>query len=117
MGEINLDDLEFHEHNNESYRTIASNDNSIPTELFGASSSLTKKKNKKEKKEKKEKKKKKSKDEEIPSKKVATANILTNGANDDDMDFWLSESKHVSFAKNFHDFCKLLNIRLTFPFS
>ena len=102
LGEINLDDLEFHENNKESHRTLISNDSSIPTELFGASSSLTKKK-KKEKKEKKEKKKKKSskdENEDISTKKVTkTANILTNGANNDevDMDFWLSESNQVSF--------------------
>ena len=73
-------------------------------ELLGASSSLAKKK-KKEKKEKKEKKKKKSsakdeENEEISTQKVTkTANLLTNGANNDevDMDFWLSESNQVSF--------------------
>ena len=67
---------------------------------------MTKKK-KKEKKEKKEKKKKKSsakENEEISTKKVTkTANILTNGANNDevDMDFWLSESNQVSFDEIF----------------
>ena len=31
LGEINLDDLEFHENNKESHRTLISNDSSIPT--------------------------------------------------------------------------------------
>ena len=31
LGEINLDDLEFHENNKESHRTLISNDSSVPT--------------------------------------------------------------------------------------
>jgi len=31
LGEINLDDLEFHENNKESRRTLISNDSSVPT--------------------------------------------------------------------------------------